>query len=274
EHIRSIMNGQADRDGTFFDAAAAVKAGIIPIENILHTSKQICDKVKCELSGIEDISQIQALMNRISGSIPSETENKPFLPETPNLSQIDNPNTMSTEKNNSPEYAAVAASLGMKENFEVKDVMARISTLVSVEAKLKETEKSLTDAQTVIAGKEATISNLQKDLVTATTSLGAYQQKEATEKKNRIETMIEAAINAGKIARETKADWVTMAENNIDLAEKTLASIPAREQISAEIASDPANIQAAASATQTIEQKMAKEVSAVVGEKFEFKKIQ
>lgn len=274
DHVRSIMNGQADKDGTFFDAAAAVKAGIIPAENILHTSKQICDKVKCELSGIEDISQIQALMTRISGSIPVETENKPFLSKSPNLTQIDNSKTMSTEKNNTPEYAAVAASLGMKENFEVKDVMARISALVSVEAKLKETEKSLTDAQTVIAGKEATISNLQKDLTTATTSLGTYQQKEATEKKNRIETMIEAAINAGKIARETKTDWVTMAENNIDLAEKTLASIPAREQISAEIASDPANIQAAANATQTVEQKLAKEVAAVVGEKFEFKKIQ
>lgn len=274
DHVRSIMNGQADKDGTFFDAAAAVKAGIIPAENILHTSKQICDKVKCELLGIEDISQIQALMTRISGYIPAETENKPFLSKSPNLTQIDNSKTMSTEKNNTPEYAAVAASLGMKENFEVKDVMARISALVSVEAKLKETEKSLTDAQTVIAGKEATISNLQKDLTTSTTSLGTYQQKEATEKKNRIETMIEAAINAGKIARETKTDWVTMAENNIDLAEKTLASIPAREQISAEIASDPANIQAAANATQTVEQKLAKEVAAVVGEKFEFKKIQ
>lgn len=274
DHVRSIMNGQAEKDGTFFDAAAAVKAGIIPAENILHTSKQICDKVKCELSGIEDISQIQALMTRISGYIPAETENKPFLSKSPNLTQIDNSKTMSTEKNNTPEYAAVAASLGMKENFEVKDVMARISMLVSVEAKLKETEKSLTDAQTVIAGKEATINNLQKDLATATTSLGTYQQKEATEKKSRIETMIEAAINAGKIARETKSDWVTMAENNIDLAEKTLASIPAREQISAKIASDPANIQAAANATQTVEQKLAKEVTAVVGEKFEFKKIQ
>ncbi len=45
----------------------------------------------------------------------------------------------------------------VKDNYEVKDVMARLNTLVSVEAKLKETEKSLTDAQTVIAGKDATI---------------------------------------------------------------------------------------------------------------------
>ena len=168
EHIRSIMNGEADRDGTFFDATAAVKAGIIPVSNVLHTSKQICDKVKCELSGLEDTSRIQELMQKISASLPPEIDIKLFEEQTPNLPQTDNTQSMSTEKNNSPEYAAVAATLGMKENYEVKDVMARINSLVAVEAKLKETEKSLTDAQTVIAGKDATITNLQNDLSTAT----------------------------------------------------------------------------------------------------------
>ena len=39
EHVRAIMDGEAGRDGTYFDAQAAVKAGIIPAENIIHTSK-------------------------------------------------------------------------------------------------------------------------------------------------------------------------------------------------------------------------------------------
>lgn len=180
---------------------------------------------------------------------------------------------MNTEKNNSPEYAAVAATLGMKENYEVKDVMARINSLVAVEAKLKETEKSLADAQTVIAGKDATITNLQNDLSTATASLTTYQQKEATEKKTKNETMIEAAIVAGKISRETKADWLVMADSNPELVENTLNGIPEREQISKEIAAEPANIQAAATAAKTVEEKMAEKVTQVVGEKFEFKKM-
>ena len=273
EHIRSIMNGEADRDGTFFDAAAAVKAGIIPAANVLHTSKQICDKVKCELLGLEDTSRIQELMQKISASLPPEIDIKLFEEQTPNLPQTDNTQSMSTEKNNSPEYAAVAATLGMKENYEVKDVMARINSLVAVEAKLKETEKSLTDAQTVIAGKDATITNLQNDLSTATASLSTYQLKEANEKKARNETMIEAAIVAGKISRETKADWLAMAESNPELVENTLKGIPEREQISKEIASDPANIQAAAATTKTAEDKMAEKVTQVVGENFEFKKM-
>lgn len=65
-----------------------------------------------------------------------------------------------------------------------------------------------------------------------------------------------------------------MAESNPELVERTLASIPNREQISKEIASDPANIQAAAGALKTAEDKIAEKVMQVVGENFEFKKIQ
>ena len=272
ELVRAIMDGAADKDGTFFDAAGAVRAGIIPVDCVLHTSKQLCERVKNELSGIEDASRIQTLMSEINASLSTEDANKLFHAESPNLPEINR--HMSTEKTNSPEYAAVAATLGLQDNYEVKDVMARLNILVSVEAKLKETEKSLADAQTVIAGKDATITNLQKDLTNATSSLTAYQQKEAKEKQVKNEAMIEAAIVAGKITRESKEGWLAMAGDNPELVERTLASIPDREQISKEIAKDPANIQAAAEALKTAEEKIAEKVTEVVGENFEFKKIQ
>ena len=89
----------------------------------------------------------------------------------------------------------------------------------------------------------------------------------------RIETLVEDAINAGKIDREAKAEWVKMAEANLSLAESTLASIPAREKISEEIAKDPDNVQAAAAAAKTAEEKMAEKVNEVVGENFKFGKL-
>lgn len=277
DHVRAIMNGEADKDGTFFDAISAVKAGIIPAENVLHTSKQICDKVKNELQGIDDVSKIQSMMAEINDSIANDSQIKPLESQSTilkqNIIKHTKNNQMSTETKNSAEYVAVAATLGLKENYEMKDVMARINDLVTIEAKLKDTEKSLTDAKTVIAGNEATITNLQKDLATTKASLSTYQKKEEDEKTAKIETMVEAAIEAGKIAREAKGSWVEMASNNLELAEKTLASIPEREQISKEIASDPENVQAAADATKTAEQKMAEQVSQVVGENFEFKSL-
>lgn len=273
DKIRAIMDGEGGNDGTFFDAASAVRAGIIPAENILRTSRQLCDRVKNELSSLKDMSDIQSMMTRISGELsPSLTENKHFHDASSNLNQTDT--KMNDEKTTvSPEYGAVAAALGMKDKHEVRDVMARISELVAVENRLKDTTKALSDAQTVIAGKDATIANLQTNVGELTASLKVFKDKEALDKKTRNENMVKAAKVEGKINDADEAKWLEMAEANPDLTESILAAIPAREQISQEIASDPANIQAAAETAKTVEDKIAEKVKAVVGEQFEFKKI-
>lgn len=265
EHVRAIMDGEAGKDGTYFDAQAAVKAGIIPAGNIIRTSKQLCERVHDQVAGMTDTASIQELMNRVSAG------NQLFEAGGATLNQTEN-DMANENKTQGFEYGAIAASLGMKDK-EVKDVMARISELAALEPKYKELEKSLSDAQTVIAGKEAAIQNLQKDLSAATAQLSTYQKKEREEQTSRIETLVENAITEGKIDREAKAQWIEMATANIALAESTLASIPAREKISAEIAKDPGNVHAAAEAAKTAEQLMAEKVTEVVGRNFEFRKL-
>lgn len=262
--VKNIMDGETGKEGTFFDAELAVKAGIIPEKNILHTSAQLCEKVKNSISGLEDAEAIQNMMTKIT----AEAGNNP----TPAQKNI-NLNTMNEERTISFELGAVAASLGIQDKFEVKDVMARISTLMNVEASLTEANRKLTDAQTVIAGKDASIGNLQKDLAATVAKLSVFEQKEANETKARIEKLVEDAITEGKIEKENKIQWVEMANSNYGLAEKTLASIPTREKITHEIATDPDNVQAAKTAAKTAEEKMAEQVNAVVGESFEFKKM-
>lgn len=276
-HIESIMNGEAGKDGTFFDCEGAVRSGIISSDNVLVTSKQVCDKVRGELSALRDMTEIQSMMSRISAEAVSfQTESKPSGDASANLSQTTTKtdNTMSEVSKTSPEYSAVAATLGMKDNFQPKDVMARISELISIEARFKEKEKELSDAQTVIAGKDAAIQNLQTNVNEATASLKVYQDKEAQERKARNEKMVNTARIEGKIDEGDTAKWLEMAEANPELTASILASIPAREKISQEIASDPANVQAAAEGAKTAEIKMAEKVKSVVGEKFEFKKIE
>lgn len=98
---------------------------------------------------------------------------------------------MSNESKTSPEYSAVAATLGLKDDCQPKDVMARISELISMEARFRETQKELSDTKTVMAGKDATIQNLQTNVAELTASLKVYQDKEAQEKIARIEAMLE-----------------------------------------------------------------------------------
>ena len=212
-----------------------------------------------------DTAAIQELMSRVSAG------NKPFKGIEPTLTETEN-DMANENKTQGFEYGAIAASLGMKDG-EVKDVMARISELAAMEPKYREIQKSLSDAQTVIAGKDASIRNLQTDLAAATARLSAYEQKEKDEQASRIETLVENAIAEGKIDREAKTQWVEMAGSNSELEESTLASIPAREKISKEIADDPANIQATAEATKTAEQLMAEKVAEVVGADFKFRKL-
>lgn len=276
ERIRAIMDGKPEKDGTFFDAVSAVKAGIIPEEHVLKTNRQLRDKVRAELSGVTDAATIQAVMSRIEPSLLfPETQNHLSDTKTTNLNTKTNQlSDMNEDKNISPEYSAVVASLGMPEKYEIKDVLSRISELTGVEAKLTETKKALSDAQTIIAGKDATIGNLQKDLDGVTARLQKYEQHEADQKAAAVQQFLQQAVDDGKIEAATLSTWTEMAASNFELVQNTINSIPAREKISEQIANDPANTQAAASAVKTAEQQMAEKVTAVVGEKFQFKKLQ
>lgn len=273
EQVQAIMKGEAGKDGTYFDAKSAVKAGIIPTESVLHTSKQLCEKVKNELSALEDTTQIQDLMARISMEAPDlNTENNHLEETIPNPNKIHkNQAQMTEEKTQSLEYAAVAASLGMKDNYQVKDVMTRISELIGVESKLTEVLKANKDSQTIIAGKDATILNLQNNVTELNASLDVYKNKEAEVQKAKIDALVESAVAEGKIDMTAKEQWVEMGGSNFDLAQSILASIPAREQISKEIAKGPNNVQAAADGAKTVEEKVSEKVVAVVGKEFEFK---
>ena len=180
---------------------------------------------------------------------------------------------MNEEKTLSPEYNAVVASLGMQEKHEIKDVLSRITELAGVEAKLAEANKALNDAKTVIAGKDAAIGNLQKDLDGVTAQLQAYRQKEADTEAAAIQNFLQQAVEDGKIEADSVAGWKEMAATNFKLVQDTIGSIPAREKISEQIATDSDNAKAAATALKSAEQKMAEQVEAVVGKDFQFKKL-
>lgn len=110
---------------------------------------------------------------------------------------------MNEEKTPGIEFGAVAATLGMKDS-DVKDVMARISTLMGVEAKLDTTSKALNDAQLIIAGKEATVQNLQKDLSEVKAKLNVYETKEADEKKLKSRHWLKRPLMKARLTRERK----------------------------------------------------------------------
>ncbi|MDR1119458.1 MAG: ATP-dependent Clp protease proteolytic subunit [Dysgonamonadaceae bacterium] len=270
EKARQIMDGDGNADGTFFNAHQAVAAGLIPESHIIKTSKQVCEKVKNKIEGITDTGVIRGIMNSVASEME---ENK--LPE--NISAIPKQNEHELQKQQAKKlmeekekfsFGAVAAQLGFAEDAPVAGVAGRIADLLQKETELAKVRDDLSALQIQHKGKETEVTNLQASLESANAELKTYRDAEQAAKDLAIATMVDAAIQEGKIEKESKETWVAMAKTNLELTQNTLASIPAREQISKKIAEDPANIQNAQKTLSEVESKIAEEVTKVTGKDF------
>ena len=125
--------------------------------------------------------------------------------------------------------------------------------------------------ETEFAASKASVQNLTADLKKANDDLKKYQDAEKAAFEARVEALVEAAVQACKINKEDKAAWVEMARNNFELAEKALNSIAAREDLGQKVGTAGAP---AASEGMKSEEELAKaKVDEVVGDKFEFRKL-
>lgn len=273
EKVRAIMEGKEGCDGTYFDAKQAVKAGIIPAENVIKTSKQVCTKVKNQIEGLVEASQIQEMMASINAELcgikPLEIASSIL-----NQNQIQNSNSqVKMEKEQEIAFGSVCAQLGLETTAGIADVVNSINAL-------KETAKKLTDIQGAYdalkiqkEGLDAQLTNVKDELTTVKAELQTYKDAEKAQHDAEIAQFVDAAIEDGKIKAEAKSMWVEMAQTNFEMVKNTLNSIDKQEKISDKIAGDPANVQAAANGLTEAEKRMQAAVAEIVGEDFQFNKL-
>lgn len=267
DKVRAIMDGEGEADGTYFNAKDAVDAGILPADHIVKTSKQLHDKVKSQIDGVNEVAALRDIMASIANEV-NENElplkvgtihgkGEEVLNTTTNQT-----NTMEKQVN----FEAVAAQLGFKAEAAVADVAARITALLKAEGELKDVKSQLDKLKVEFAGKEAAVTNLQTELTTVKASLKEYQDAEKAQKDAAIAKLIQDAIDAGKIDEKAKDSWIQMANANLETVKATLDSIPARQVISEEIKNDPQNQAHADEALKTAQEKMVEKVKSVVGD--------
>lgn len=264
EKVRAIMEGEGEADGTYFNAKEAVNAGILPANHVLKTSKQVTEKVKNQIEGITSVTSLRDIMASIIGEVD---ENK-LLEEVAAIrkqnDQDSNQNQKLMEKQ--VNFEAVAAQLGFSADVAVASVSGRITELLKAETDLKEVQSQLDKLKIEYQGKEAAVTNMQTELDKVKADLKTYQDAEKAAQDAAIEKLVQDAIDAGKIDEKSKASWIQMAQDNLETVQTTLESIPAREVISQQIASDPQNKANADDALKTAQEKMAEKVKAVVGD--------
>lgn len=178
------------------------------------------------------------------------------------------------------ELKVVASQLGIQGEVSLEKVSDAILQLKQGKADLKKasdelaTVKSeLNDLKIKHEAEKATSASLQKSLDEVKSELQTYKDKEKAERTAAINAMVDEAIATGKISAEAKASWVAMAEQNFDMVKSSLESIPARQQLSKQIAGAPENRQAAQDGALTEEQKIQAHVESLLPEGFAFKKV-
>ena len=270
EKVTAIMNGEDEFDGTFFTAQQAVEAGFITSEQVIETDsvvKAIAAKLKEEnVKNIASIMQVEINQN---------------LKDIENHTIIKKENSKLNNKinNMNQEFLTVAALLGLtgekaNENAvsaKIQDLVKASKELETLKAEKKTLDEKISALNTELAGSKASVENLTKNLKDAQDALDVYKKAEEEARTASINAMVDAAIKAGKIDKETKATWVGMAEANFDLAKQTLDSIPARDDIAAQIANDPSNKQKTEEELKDEEAKVKAQVDAVVGKDFKFR---
>lgn len=274
EKVAEIMDGKPGADGTWYTASEAVEAGFLKEEDVIETPKAVKDKVNACIAalGKPTVKGVGAVMNLLDDVSMPETLNNVEA-----TTQTQNNNTINTMAN---EISVVAAQLGLTgERATEANVSSRINELLGVERELTQAKAdlnakvtALAEAETKINGLNASVENLTKNYNEAKKKLDEFEAAEAAKKKAEIEALVDSAIKACKITKESRESWITQAQSCFELVKATLASIPARDDISHEIAQDQANHDNAEDGSKTEQQKAMDKVKAVVGERFEFLK--
>ena len=267
EEIQAIMDGEDGNDGTFFTAEQAVSKGFISADNVIETPAALKNQITAALKANADVNGIKAVMNKFV-ELPKNT----IVEDNKNNHQTNN--TM-----NEKEITVFAALLGMSgEKATVEGVSAQISSIKakaeqydSLKASYDEVNKKLSSAQTELEGAKASVKNLTTDLDNAKASLAQYQEAEKAAQTQKVNDLVEKAINDCKIDKADKETWIKMAENDFSLAENVLAKIPAREDLGKSIANG-----AEAGAKENLKDTDAEikaKVDEAVGKDFKFRKL-
>lgn len=264
EEVENIMNGKEGDDGTFLTAAQAVEKGFVQADHVIETPKAIKDQIQAALKDTKDVGQIKAIYGLVSPTLPSTTIN-----EQKTISKL---NTMDESK--ITVFAALFGLTGDKATADnvtakINELKAKADKAESTQKALDETKAELTKTNAELTGAKTSIKNLTEDLTKTKEALQVYQDAEAKAQEKKVNDLIDKAIAECKINKDEREDYLKMARNDFEMAERVLAKIPARDNLGGIISH--ANQQEAIEGTKTEEQKIQAKVEEVVGQSFKFR---
>lgn len=272
EEVKDVMDGKEGVDGTWMTAQQAIEKGFIDQLHIIETPEVVRQRVAAAVEGVRNVKAISLVMESES-EIWNKSENHIVEPKKEKMTEKD--------------IKVFAAQVGMAEGEITEEkVSARLAQLMKTESEAKASAKELLEAKNELktvkadfdkvsielTGAKKSVENLTNDLKSAKDELQKYRDAEAEALNKSIEEKVDAAIDVCKIGKEDRETWIEMFRNNFELAEKTLATIPAREDLSGKL-NTPEAKDKAKEGMKTEEEKVKEVVDNTVGKDFKFRKL-
>lgn len=266
EEVENIMNGKEGEDGTFLTASQAVEKGFIAESHVIETPKAIKDKINAALQDKTNVAQIKAVYALALSDMPVVTKSE--------LKINKHINTM--EENQVPVFAALFGLMGDKATVEnvtnkINELKASAEKAESALKSLEDTKAELNKVNAELTGAKTSVKNLTEDLDATKAALKQYQDAEAQAKEALVTELIDQAVAECKISKDEREAYTKMAQDNFELAQNVLSKIPARANISDEIAVNAK--EDAKAGMKTEEQKVMDMVDEVVGKDFKFRSL-
>lgn len=264
--VESMMNGEEGVDGTYFDAQQAVGAGIIDQSNIIYTEPSKRQEILNKIDGISIAIDLKNALHDIAASV-----NYDAVMRALNQNKKEISTTIKNKMETNEKFAAIAMQLGLSEGETGAKVSERIADLLNSEKRLASLKAEFDALKIEATGKDTALQNANEALKKINAELQVYKDEEEAAHERAVQTMVQDAVDAGKIDESAKASWVEMAKTNFEVVKNTLASIPAREVITKAIAISDDNRNTIDSTMQEVEAEIKKKVEATVGKGFQLK---
>ena len=273
EEVKSFMDGEDGKDGTWFNAEKAKSLGLISeIEQtgIQKTLEENLNSLESPVPSEDVVNELQMIAANIVISEKEKLDNAELeaaavVDENVSASVTKNKKDMSTVS-----LENISASLNIKDadleaiNAKVKDIVA---TNASLESKVATTNEKLVEANSLVSEKDVEIASVSAELETANAvkveieakvevleaKIGEFVAEKEAAHKLAIEDLVNDAADAGKITTEAKAHWVGLLEASFDFAKNALSDLTASEAKKVKLSEKIAPVDAKVSTEKEVE---------------------
>jgi ATP-dependent protease ClpP protease subunit len=240
--VKAFMDGEEGEDGTWFNAEKAFEAGLVTEIEKTDIQKKLEDELEegAHIVSEEIVNELQMIAAElvIEENIQLDAENGTAVVEAATIEESVPENLI----NNNMSLENISASLGIKD-ATVEAIDAKVSEILADNASLEETiaakNEELVAANKNVSEKEIELATVSAELETAKSEkveveakvegleakISEFEAAAAEAHAAKIDSLVNDAADAGKIANEAKDTWKGLLEASFESASAALEGL-------------------------------------------------